>query len=63
MFLVLTLYNKIDVDNSEIMVTHERIAPDTMPDIIMGTVILKKVFNLLDPKLSAASSIDGEICC
>ena len=51
------------VDSSVIIVTQDIIAPDRIPLAIIGTVILKKAFSLLEPKEIAASSIDIEICC
>jgi len=53
----------MDVESSESMVIQLNIAPEIMPGNIIGTVILIKVFNRLLPKLSAASSIEGGICC
>ena len=50
------------VDNSVIIVTQDIIAPDKMPLAIIGTVILKKAFNLLEPNDIAASSTEIEIC-
>lgn len=37
-------------------------APESTPDIIMGTVILRKVFLSVEPRLMAASSTLGLIC-
>ena len=61
--LVLTLYKRIEVESSEIIVTHDKIAPEMIPESIIGVVILVKVLRRLLPKLSAASSMLGEICC
>ncbi len=38
-------------------------SPVLLPDSIIGVVILAKVLRRLLPKLSAASSILGAICC
>ncbi len=43
--------------------TQDRMAPEIIPDSIIGVVILAKVLRRLLPKLSAASSILGAICC
>ena len=45
------------VDSSVIMVTQDIIAPDRIPLAIIGTVILKKAFSLLEPKEIAAGTL------
>jgi len=52
----------MDVESSDIIVIHDRIAPEIIPESIIGIVILIKVLILELPKLSAASSILGSIC-
>ena len=51
----------MDVDNSVIIMIHERIAPEMTPDIIIGTVTLKNVLKSDAPRLMDASSMLGEI--
>ena len=51
------------VDSSEIIVTQLKMAPATMPEDIMGTVILKKVFIFVLPRDRAASSMVMGIWC
>ena len=53
----------IELESSVRMVIQETIAPEMIPRIIIGTVILMKVWNLLQPRLSAASSTVSGICC
>ena len=57
------LYKIIAVDNSVMIVTQLKIAPDNMPFDIIGTVIVKNALSFDEPKLMAASSIDIGICC
>ena len=60
---VLPVYRMIAVDSSLIMVTQLRIAPDTIPAVIIGTVIRKKAFIFEAPREIAASSMLMGICC
>ena len=53
----------MELDNSVSIVIHDTIAPEMMPLIIIGTVILRNVFSLEQPRLSAASSTVKGICC
>ena len=51
------------MDSSLIMVTQLKIAPETIPAVIMGTVTLKNDFIFEAPREMAASSILIGICC
>ena len=51
----------MEVDSSVIIMIHERIAPEITPDIIIGTVTLKKVLKSDAPRLMEASSMLGEM--
>ena len=53
----------IAVESSLIIVTQLRIAPETIPAVIIGTVILKNDFIFVAPREIAASSILIGICC
>ena len=57
------MYRIMAVDSSLIMVTQLRMAPEMMPEDIMGTVIWKKVFIFGLPRERAASSMVMGICC
>ena len=57
------MYSKIAEASSEIMVIHDKIAPEMIPADIMGMVILQNVLILLAPSDRAASSIVMGICC
>ena len=59
--LVLVVYKIIDVDSSVIIIIQLRIAPEITPGMIIGVVMRRKVFVLLEPRLTAASSMLGGI--
>ena len=50
------------VDSSLIMVTQLRMAPEMMPEAIMGTVMRKNAFYLEEPSEMAATSMLLGIC-
>ena len=56
------LYNIAALDTSVTIETQLKIAPETIPLDIIGTVILKNVFIFDEPKLRAASSMLIDIC-
>ena len=60
---VFVVYRMMELDNSVMREIQERIAPERMPDFIIGIVILKKVVILLAPNDLEASSVDNGICC
>ena len=57
------VYRMMAVDSSLIMVTQLRMAPEMMPEAIMGTVMRKNAFILEAPSEIAASSMLMGICC
>ena len=61
--IVFELYKMIEDESSVIKLTHDIMAPAKIPLNIIGMVIFKNVFSLLDPKEIAASSIEIGICC
>ena len=60
--IFLLLYKIMELESSVTMETQLKIAPDTIPLDIIGTVIRLNVFNLDAPRLIAASSILIGIC-
>ena len=55
--IFLLLYRIMALESSVTMETQLKMAPDKIPFVIIGTVILTKVFNFEAPKLMEASSI------
>ena len=61
--LVLPVYRMMAVDSSLIIVTQLRMAPEMIPEAIMGTVMRKNAFIFEAPSEMAASSMLMGICC
>ena len=60
--MVLFVRRMIALETSVIMATKDSMAPEIIPGLIIGTVILPKVFSFEAPREIAASSIDIGIC-